>query len=113
MIITRHFLDFAPERLPLTFSAFGRKYQWLDVWRVHVFGRDHSFPGPDPSFDRLLLEILNQRLDAQLAHLERILEDDALDRPLSQPGDDRLAGVKTDKVDTFARAPGPRSRWPR
>ena len=62
--------------------------------------------------DRLLLEVLDQRLDAQLAHLERVLNDDSLDRPAFQGIHDRLAGVETDQVHAPGRPPGSRRAGP-
>ena len=104
--ITRHFFAFAPDRLAaLALSALGGWIEALHLRLVHVLRRDHHLAGRDPPLDRLLLEVLDQRLDAQLAHLERVLNDDTFDRPAFQGIHDRLAGVETDQVHVPGRPP--------
>ena len=107
MIITRHFFDFAPERLPLMFSALGANTSGLMSGVSMFSGVTRVSPVQILRSMGCFLEILNQRFHAQFAHLERVLKDDAVDRPSAQPGDDRLAGVKTDEMDTFAHPAGP------
>ena len=101
--ITRHFFDFGSRE-----AGFARI---LDLWRmnqlgdlgiVHVFGSHQHLAGRDLWFDRLFLEVLDHRLDGELAHPQRILDDQPLDLPLPHRVDEGLAGVETDEDDALA-----------
>ena len=73
-----------------------------DLGIVHVFGRDQHLARRDLRFDRLFLEVLDHRLDGELTHSQRVLDDQALDFPLPHRVDQGLAGVETDKDNALA-----------
>ena len=107
--MTRHFFVFAPERLAGRVVGLGRMNEGLSC-RVRSCSRAVTITSPVEilPLDRLFLEVLDERLDAQLAHLERVLNDDSFDFPRAQGIHDRLAGVETNQV--HAPFPTPRRR---
>ena len=89
------------EARPARVLDLRRMDQLGDLGIVHVLGSDQRLARRDLGLDRLLLEVLDQRLDAQLTHLERILDHQSLDLPLAQGVDQRLAGVEADEDDAL------------
>ena len=53
--------------------------QRLGLGRLHVGPRDDADAGVDPALDWLALELRDDRLDAEVAHVHRILHDEPVD----------------------------------
>ena len=105
MTITRHFFVLVPDRLP---SA---RFSALAGWSSVAMSGSSIFSGVtivSPveilGLDLLLLEMLDQRLDPELAHPIGVLDDDPLELALLQGIDQRRTRIEPHEVDSLGRA---------
>src|SRR5213080_4991712 len=73
--------------------------QRLRILCVEVLRRNHSHAGIDALFDRLSFETVDDRLDAEVAHIKRILHHDAVQLLRLYRIDEDLRGIETDEHD--------------
>ena len=52
---------------------------------VHAIVRDQPHPRVDPLLDLLAPEVRHHRLDAEIAHVDRILQDEGVDVRVGEP----------------------------
>ena len=66
---------------------------------IHVVVRREVDAGVDRPLDLLALDVRHHRLHPQIAHLHRVLHDQAVERAVAQPLDQVRRGVEADELD--------------
>ena len=76
--------------------------QRLGLRRVQVFGRDHLDACINDLLDRLALQLLDHRADAEVAHVKGVLHDEAVQLFGVHGVDEGFARIEADE-DNLAR----------
>src|SRR6185503_9019155 len=80
----------AARRRPGRSFGESRMNEFLHPGLIHVLFRRDCDTGVDPALDLLALDVCDERLDGEVAHLHRILEDEPVERALLQTFDEIL-----------------------